>query len=901
MTTAIRLAQDSFGYAVWRAVEPLDDHELAARGWKLAGPARILDALSGEECALLVSLCERPMKSLSEKERQQLKSLLERAPYGGWVPPLDIDVNDESTSYSEERSRALAHSYALALDREWRTLGGSVAWHTTNNHGGMHGDLAPPAGLHHPRLLRAFRRVVVACARRAGVPVYPDDMLDARNDKPARPDVYLDASVYERDVDSKGVMWRLAGAAKPGGEPKRGVDLVSLTPLAAPALPWPPREDVVRAAIVEEERAALEVEDTRRAWKKFQESGQGARTPDDQELVRQDKRISAVWHDTSDQDRSMRLVRMLRYAVEAGSDIAQMIRLAYAMPGSKAEVDERDERYVLQAIESARKLARPLREKPKSKYRERGARQNTEKGPSAAEKDGGGCPGTGSGSDLPEAPAPAPVAQVRDPRADLITKLAEQAGSVPLPARDGPRPAEWPGDPATGKGRPDARHQVLLGLAGWLRDACVPEALALAWVERLSVEDRDVVASTYERAARGERVAGQVATMGAYERLEGEGSLERGASDDLIDAVGRIVRAAEESGLLLEASEPDYERDEYWCRHKIERALAKRVEEALPDGDELRTWFAGLGRCGAVPESQECEHGCGYACSHMLKRCQSLFGCMHCGIQGRKQHLRLIRETWKKLGHERFYVAIAAPLNRNGPDSGLGLSGLPWDQDREWEFLKARRRKHRVRSFLFSAPRAVVSFAPLRGLDAGQVAETERKMRDFCWDRKPRLCTLDEALAIIERYWRIRHEHTRRVVGELARAETLDELRAGIQEHRPWLAHGHKVRAGWSGMAQELPWPSKESLRAAHKDEADLLRGHASKRMVRCPRDGGRMLWRGYDLDQKRVLYSREEHPLSWKQVLRLAVRAEGRCPLPKKSREKVFLRSKRVRHPAPT
>ncbi len=357
-----RLAQRDFGAARWWPIAVESDESLSGKGWKLAGPTRDASSLPLNEFRELVWLCSTASSDLTEDQDKRLAELLERSPFTDHIPPIDVDVNDESTEFDITKARATAHRFALAMRTELAKVGlGSPSWHTTNDRGGLHGDMLSPSGIKSTHLIRAVGALVRKAAKAAKVPV----LSQLPHKKNQRPAVYVDDSIFNREADRRGVQWRLVWSRKgPDKPPKVPVDLDTLTPLERSAPVVPADTKAVQEAIAELEFSeALAPSKPRTKVVRTAASAPGTGlTPEDLELVKRG-RLRRVWEDNSQSpDRSIRSWRVAFEALRLGADDDCVSRLLWNMPGRNKVIEERrDQRYVDQTIASAkRKLTAPV-------------------------------------------------------------------------------------------------------------------------------------------------------------------------------------------------------------------------------------------------------------------------------------------------------------------------------------------------------------------------------------------------------------------------------------------------------------------------------------------------------------------------------------------------------------
>ena len=223
-----RFAQKDVGKHKWDLVAAYPDvvtsgPDFDGSGGRKAGSTwRDASALSEDEAQELLLLLAQPKKKsdfvaddevLTPEENRRLASLLERCPYTGLLPPLDVDVKGVSQEEAFDAARRI-HVACIEVGL------GVPAWHTTGNTG-LHGDLWAPDDFKHPWLLYGLLSLVQDVARRASVP-----LLSENQDKAARPPICLDDTLYNRKPNGLGSVWRLKGAIhNKGGRRKEPIDI----------------------------------------------------------------------------------------------------------------------------------------------------------------------------------------------------------------------------------------------------------------------------------------------------------------------------------------------------------------------------------------------------------------------------------------------------------------------------------------------------------------------------------------------------------------------------------------------------------------------------------------------------------------------------------------------------
>lgn len=358
-----RIGQRDFGASPWLVCPFLPDAELASQGWKLAGPGRDASALSFGEREELGWLLDMAIKQQSPEDHARETELLERCPYTTYVPPIDIDVAEESAAFKKiggpQEAYGAALRYAQILHQTCQEVGlGEPDWHRTNARGGTHGDLLAPEEIADAQLLLYVRALVQRAARIANVPLLSQQ---PHRKEERRHAVYVDDTLFSRTTAKRGVQWRLVGASKPGKDPKQ---------------PWnvfvdQPRPSSDRRVTISIQALAAERE---RAMELLHEEEEPeASRPTPAERVERNRALFATtraplsqadmaWlaahpeikaqFDTpvaSIADRSAHLWHVVLAAKKAGADDQLMARLGWNMPGSKAA--EREDSFLLNQIQ----------------------------------------------------------------------------------------------------------------------------------------------------------------------------------------------------------------------------------------------------------------------------------------------------------------------------------------------------------------------------------------------------------------------------------------------------------------------------------------------------------------------------------------------------------------------
>ena len=352
-----RLVQRRFGRnAGWRPVPLAPDEELARHGIALAGPGRDVSDLADDELVELLRSLREPAPKLSgEPGRHALeRALLARCPFTVHVPPIDIDVDDESPAHDPGRDVALGLDFARRLDAEWRRRDyGSLAWSRTNTRGGYHGEFLVSAHDRNSDLLDAVGRMVRDVAQACGIPLLSDQAMRKAERTES---VYVDDTMFNRTVDSRGVMWRLVGSRKDATKyPKTSWDIRDRGAVPrAPLSTWGGSRNLnlIYYLIENNRRTAREARSgPGRATKRWHspkpaDVRRARATDEDLEWLRSRPELVAIWEETGRVDRSKRDAKFTVSCLRAGADDARTTRLLYALPGGKANVDNRDSRYI---------------------------------------------------------------------------------------------------------------------------------------------------------------------------------------------------------------------------------------------------------------------------------------------------------------------------------------------------------------------------------------------------------------------------------------------------------------------------------------------------------------------------------------------------------------------------
>lgn len=337
----------------------IDDDAMARAGFVLAGPVLDLGVLEDEEHQELLDLLGRPSKDLEHREYNRQSDLLSRVPRLGCLPPLDIDINPASASYDPKKVPEQTWTAANSLSDTLEYLGlGRPVWYTSNDEGGLHGQL-DPAQLEHPDLLRLIHPLLLEAAALLNIPTLAGQPSELAKRAPW----YLDDSLFVRYPGSRGVLWRMPGTSKPGGATKQRANdepgdpfTLSLERLLGTErdehdpfqLPVPASGKTRQRASSREPRRRCAPE---------------AMTSEDQALIARSQHLTDIW-DQEPGDRSLRDALMVKAVLEAtvsdehpDGDENAAVRILYALPGGKAATERREPGYLAVTLKWARGAA----------------------------------------------------------------------------------------------------------------------------------------------------------------------------------------------------------------------------------------------------------------------------------------------------------------------------------------------------------------------------------------------------------------------------------------------------------------------------------------------------------------------------------------------------------------
>lgn len=199
------MAQRDFGACQWEVADAVEDHVLAAQGWKLAGPGRDASDLSPEERSELFTYLTTSVGFLDKTERARESELLERCPFFTWIPPIDLDV-------ASDVPKSTTLMVAQRVNEAARRRGLLPLWFTTGG-SGLHGDMRTTK--RHRMLMAWYLAEIRAVANACGVA-----LLSSYRKTAGRPEIVIDDTLFERDPGKRGVLWRLAGSTRREGGTK---------------------------------------------------------------------------------------------------------------------------------------------------------------------------------------------------------------------------------------------------------------------------------------------------------------------------------------------------------------------------------------------------------------------------------------------------------------------------------------------------------------------------------------------------------------------------------------------------------------------------------------------------------------------------------------------------------
>lgn len=193
-----------FKGSTWEVTDAVTDEELAARGYKHGSPWRYAGRLDGDEQRELYRLLTSKKKDLAPEERRREMELLACCDFTGPFPPIDFDVSEKGTA---EDARAAAARFVPAFEA---VLGGRLALRLTGgSKGGIHADQVAPPEVKSPLMLLVWRELVTKVAREVGIPLQSDYAMPGD-----RPPVTIDDGLFNRQPESRGVLWRLVGSRR---------------------------------------------------------------------------------------------------------------------------------------------------------------------------------------------------------------------------------------------------------------------------------------------------------------------------------------------------------------------------------------------------------------------------------------------------------------------------------------------------------------------------------------------------------------------------------------------------------------------------------------------------------------------------------------------------------------
>jgi hypothetical protein len=785
----IRFAQDSFGASLWRPVALDSDANLAALGYALATAGRDTSALSDADNLSLWELSARPEKKLTDDERTRLAALLAQCPFAGPMFPIDIDVNDESATYEPDAARAAALAFARVIDRAIASLGfGRLAWSKTGAKGSMHGDQVAPGGVASPTLLRAYGEMAKRLAHEAGVPLRSDEIARVGSSKSKWAPVVIDDSNFQRFSTSKGSMWRLRGACKPGGFPKTPWSLATDAPDPNPVPPVPAPVDVVRDAIafVEAREASEEKTARRRDRKPSTATGVWAAASDeDIAFVDASPRLKRLWSMSGAVDRSMREWSFAKACIINGADDDRIIRLLGAMPGD-VKSRERGLDYMNHNIigSAQRWLERngPRIEAENAAEESRFREEKRTLGKTLA----------------PEAKAATET---------LIATLHEHWPTVPEGDDDGNK----------------LHREMALGLSGWFFKSGVPATLARTIFEKLpkgagATPVVDMVRTTVEKARAGLRISGRNVFV-------------RHLPSSAVVAVARYISLLGRLGVLSSEAIVDHAYELVRAEHEEEKGVWSEVAKVLRSHGHAKEADTACraSHCGDYHAAAACPE-CSHAHTTITLRCE-LEMCVWCGPKRRRSGVGWMRHNWMK-GKTGARVAVAVVAI--GDTSRAAAKKAQAKLSR----AVAVTRKGMVRFML--TPGRVLAVTPIPEV----LTDDWRDIDGEGIHNRALSVAIDE----IDAAWESRHKWTRdfvRKVAEVHEASRESVILEGFESG--WLYRA-PVASGGRGL-KEMPWPSKAVVRRAAKVEKERDRKAEARKLSEsalpefCETHGRRLLW----------------------------------------------------------
>lgn len=201
------------------------DQEIAKAGYKLAGPGRFIGYINSSDInELLGNLLQIPRKDLSQDLVDKEKAILERCPYMGYLPPIDLDPTDvdkNGNKIPREILKAMAVDAARAMNKPLAEVGFFPDWHTTGGKG-VHGDMNAfmndrPCVFTETEgqacEIYGVGEMLATIAKDVGI-----HLVSEHRKKSSRPQgVLMDDTMFTRSLSSRNILWRLSGSARADG------------------------------------------------------------------------------------------------------------------------------------------------------------------------------------------------------------------------------------------------------------------------------------------------------------------------------------------------------------------------------------------------------------------------------------------------------------------------------------------------------------------------------------------------------------------------------------------------------------------------------------------------------------------------------------------------------------
>ena len=165
-----------------------------------------------------------------EVMQERIWDLLDKCPFGGELPIIDIDADKAKGASDEEKRRIFAEQrlvgveHALKIAQIWSdiTNGGRLRWFVTGDRGGLHGrSMTLPPSVRGVDLLKSLKDEIEARCEVSGVPLMNRATGMGRQGET----VSLDINTYNFAARGRAGQWRLPGCRKddPGSLPQTPV------------------------------------------------------------------------------------------------------------------------------------------------------------------------------------------------------------------------------------------------------------------------------------------------------------------------------------------------------------------------------------------------------------------------------------------------------------------------------------------------------------------------------------------------------------------------------------------------------------------------------------------------------------------------------------------------------